>query len=325
MSVRCLAEDRQGRIWAGTGRGLDRLDPSTGEIRYFNAAQGYPGGGCSALRVEPDGTLWAGSSVGLARFVTGGEVEGPPPVFITGVSVEGKARGRAQLFPVDFRLGKLAPEENQIQLEFASPAAVQGRAVRYEYALERSGRVLKQVTDQRTIEYPGLTPGRYDFRVSAVDERGQSSSVPATISFEILPAVWARWWFLALVAAALAAAIHAIYRFQLSKKLELERLRTRIAQDLHDDLGTSLSRMAIMSETVRLQMDRHPDKSREQLSEIAATARNMVDGMGDLVWSISPRKDDMRSLLRRCREFASGALEADGIDWTLAVQPGWRK
>jgi signal transduction histidine kinase len=108
----------------------------------------------------------------------------------------------------------------------------------------------------------------------------------------------------------------------LSKQLDLERLRTRIAADLHDDLGTSLSRVAIMSETVRLEMDRSPEESRERLSEIAATARNLVDGMSDLVWYINPRKDDMRSLLRRVREFASGVLEAEGIDWTLEIQSG---
>ncbi len=322
-SVRCLAEDAKGRLWAGTARGLDRLDPATGEIRYFNTSHGYPGGGCSALRVDSEGALWAGSPFGLSRFVSGGDgTEGNPPVFLTGLSIEGNAKAGAERFPMEMNLGELMPQQNQLRIEFSSPAAVQGRVIRYEYALEHGGRVTKLLTDQRTIEYPGLSPGRYQFRVSAVDERGQRSAVPAAIVFEILPPVWARWWFLMLAAAVAAAGIHAIYRFRLSKQLELERLRTRIAADLHDDLGTSLSRVAIMSETVRLEMDRRPEESRERLSEIAATARNMVDGMSDLVWSINPRKDDMRSLLRRVREFASGVLEAEGIEWTLEIQNG---
>jgi ligand-binding sensor domain-containing protein/signal transduction histidine kinase len=323
VSVRCLAEDPQGRIWAGTARGMDRLDPSTGEIRYFNAAQGYPGGGCSALRIDAQGSLWAGSPLGLSRFVPSGEgAEGTPPVFLTGVSVEGRAKAGAERFPLETDLGQLTPQQNQLRIEFSSPAAVEGRAIRYEYALEHGGRVSNLVSDQRTVEYPGLSPGRYQFRVSAVDERGRRSAVPAAIFFEILPPVWARWWFLTLAAAAAAAGVHALYRFRLSKQLDLERLRTRIAADLHDDLGTSLSRVAIMSETVRLEMDRSPEESRERLSEIAATARNLVDGMSDLVWSINPRKDDMRSLLRRVREFASGVLEAEGIDWALEIQSG---
>jgi signal transduction histidine kinase/ligand-binding sensor domain-containing protein len=322
VSVRCLAEDPQGRIWAGTARGMDRLDPATGEIRYFSAAQGYPGGGCSALRVDAAGSLWAGSPIALARFVPGDGKEENPPVYFTGVSVEGKAIGAAARLAREIQLGELTPQQNQLRIEFSSPAAVEGRAIRYEYALERGGRVSQLLTDQRTVEYPGLSPGRYQFRVSAVDERGQRSAVPAAIFFEILPPVWARWWFLTLAAACAAAGMHALYRFKLSKQLELERLRTRIAADLHDDLGASLSRVAIMSETVRLEMDRSPEESRERLSEIAATARNMVDGMSDLVWSINPRKDDMRSLLRRVREFASGVLEAEEIDWTLEIEPG---
>lgn len=323
VSVRCLAEDRLGRIWAGTARGLDRLDPSTGEIRYFDSAQGYPGGGCSALRVDSDGTLWAASSIALSRFVPGGDgAEGIPPVYITSVLIDGAAKAAAGRLPSEVNLGQLAPQQNWLRIEFSSPAAVEGRAIRYEYALQRAGKSSAVLSDQRTIEYPGLAPGRYHFRVSAINERGQRSTVPAEIVFEILPPVWARWWFVALFAAAAAAGVHAVYRFKLSKQLELERLRTRIAADLHDDLGTSLSRVAIMSETVRLEMDRRPTESRERLSEIAATARNMVDGMSDLVWSIDPRKDDMKSTLRRVREFASGVLEAEGIDWTLEIQHG---
>jgi len=155
-----------------------------------------------------------------------------------------------------------------------------------------------------------------------VDEHGQKSAVPAAIEFEILPPIWARWWFIALAAALATAGIHGAYRMKLERQLELERLRARIAADLHDDLGASLSRVAIMSESARLEMERSPEESRARLGEIASTARGMVDGMSDLVWSIDPRKDDMRSLLRRVREFASDVLEAQGIDWRLEMGAG---
>ena len=318
VSVRCLAEDRQGRIWAGTARGLDRLDPSTGEIRYFNSAQGYPGGGCSALRVDSDGTLWAASSIALSRFVPGGDgAEEIPPVYVTGVFVEGAAKGAAERLPSEVNLGQLGPQQNWLRIEFSSPAAVEGRAIRYEYALQRAGKSSAVLSDQRTIEYPGLAPGQYHFRVSAINERGQRSSVPAEILFEILPPVWARWWFVTLLAAAAAAAVHAVYRFKLSKQLELERLRTRIAADLHDDLGASLTRMTILTELASRQAQPANPKAGRDLSRIAEMARGMVDALGELVWAVDPRRDDMASTARRIRRYSSDVLEPHRIAWTF--------
>ena len=307
----------------GTTRGLDRVNPSTGEVLSFNSAKGYQGGSCSGLLVDSAGSLWAGSSTGLSRFLPGNDGrEAPPDIFITGLSVRGESKAGAQSLSKEIALGRLAPEQNQLHIEFSSPATVEGRAIRYEYRLESAGGAAMAPTDQRILDYPWLSSGHYRFLVSAIDESGQRSPVPAAIFFEILPPIWARWWFIALAAAAAAAAVHLAYRLRLQRQLEVERLRARIAADLHDDLGASLSRVAIMSESARLHLDRSPEESRERLGEIASTARGMVDGMSDLVWSIDPRKDDMRSLLRRVREFASDVLESQGIDWTLDAQPG---
>lgn len=322
VTTRCLAEDRAGRVWVGTARGLDRVNASTGEVRHFDSANGYQGGACSALRVDSSGALWAGSSSGLSRFLPGDDAaEAAPEVFVTALSIRGELTPGAEQFPRQISLGRLAPHLNQMHIEFSSPAKVEGRAIRYEYRLEGTGGGVEP-TDQRAVDFPLLSSGRYRFAVTAVDETGRRSPAPAVVIFEILPPLWARWWFIALIVCAAAAAIHGVYRLKLSKQLEVERLRARIAADLHDDLGASLSRVVIMSESVRLHLDRNPEESRERLGEIASAARGMVDGMSDLVWSIDPRKDDMRSLLRRLRQFASDVLESQGIDWRLDAQPG---
>lgn len=96
----------------------------------------------------------------------------------------------------------------------------------------------------------------------------------------------------------------------------LERVRTRIATDLHDDIGASLSQVAIMSEVARQQLDSGGgDVPSQVLIEIADTARELLDSMSDIVWAVDPRRDDLRNVVQRIRQFASGVFRAAGIKW----------
>ena len=114
---------------------------------------------------------------------------------------------------------------------------------------------------------------------------------------------------------------YSVYRYRVRQLIELERVRTRIATDLHDDIGASLSRMAILSEVVKRQDEVKSGTSRRMLTEIADSARGLVDAMSDIVWSIDPQRDDLRSVSARIRQFASDVLEARGIKWELKLPP----
>jgi hypothetical protein len=91
-----------------------------------------------------------------------------------------------------------------------------------------------------------LSPGSYRFLVRAVNSDGVASERPASIAFVILPPVWLRWWFQLLIGALAGAAIYRLHRYRVTRLLGLERVRTRIATDLHDDIGSSLSQIAIL-------------------------------------------------------------------------------
>ena len=107
----------------------------------------------------------------------------------------------------------------------------------------------------------------------------------------------------------------------MARLLELERVRTRIASDLHDDIGSNLSRMAILSEVAKRQIgDSAPEPARH-LTEIADSARTLIDSMSDIVWSIDPRHDDLGSVIVRVRAFASEIFEASGVKWTCVAPP----
>lgn len=131
-------------------------------------------------------------------------------------------------------------------------------------------------------------------------------------------------WFLAVVAAILAAGAFVAARVRADRVLALERVRARIAADLHDDIGSSLSRISILSEVARRKVP--AGEADALLAEIAETARSLVGSMSDAVWSIDPRQDDLRNVVARIRTFATDVLDGKGITWTFdaPTEPGAR-
>jgi signal transduction histidine kinase len=143
------------------------------------------------------------------------------------------------------------------------------------------------------------------------------SEQPAFVSFTVLRPIWQRWWFLLLMALTMSAAIYALYRYRIKQIIKLERVRTRIATDLHDDIGSSLSKIAILSEVVRQKTK--GNGASEPLEIIANTSREMVDSMSDIVWAINPERDSLIDLIHRMRRFAEDIFDAQDIDYQFIV------
>ena len=107
----------------------------------------------------------------------------------------------------------------------------------------------------------------------------------------------------------------AIRRGREERLHELERVRKRIATDLHDDIGSSLTQISILSEVAHRRM-KHDDSSViTPLSMIAASSRELVDSMSDIVWAINPHKDHLSDLTGRMRRFASDVFTARAIEF----------
>jgi signal transduction histidine kinase len=119
-----------------------------------------------------------------------------------------------------------------------------------------------------------------------------------------------------VAAALLAGAVYLWHRNGMDRQLALERVRSRIATDLHDDIGASLARIAVMSEAVKDRVNAGDGDSQRMLANIAETSRSLVEGMGDIVWSIDPRHDNVCDVVARLRAFGSDVLETRGIRWT---------
>jgi signal transduction histidine kinase len=140
-----------------------------------------------------------------------------------------------------------------------------------------------QLADQRTVNFANLAPGRYRFLVRAVNADGVASSEPAAFTFTILPPIWRRWWVTALAALVVGLITYALYRYRLRQLLELERVRPRIAADLHGDIGSSLSQIAVLSEVLRRKSGGDDSGLAKPLAQIAHVSRETIEkGLGRL-------------------------------------------
>lgn len=312
-----LTEDLQGRIYIATARGLDRLDPRDGLVQHFTTDDGLPHADIGASFRDRRGNLWFGSPQGLARLRPAPATQMPAPLIrVMGVFADGMRQPLPDLGATDVRLPDLQPGSAQVEIDFLAIDFAPGGRPRYQHFLEGIDREWTAPAEQRSIVYGRLPAGTYRFRVRSVANDGSVGQTPAEVRFRILPQLWRRPEILALLAAAVAGLAFLFHRSRLRSALAVERVRTRVATDLHDDIGAGLSEIAILSDLATQTGGGEP---KALLSEIGESARLLVDSMSDIVWSTDPRRDDISSLAQRIRRFAGTMLERQGIAWSLEV------
>lgn len=314
-NVRAITEDRWGRIYFWTGRGVDRLEPNTGAVVHYTTEDGLVPAGSDNQEAfcDRDGNLWFGF-VGLSELKPQLDVARPSGlrVYIRRVQADERPWPVSQLGETNVGGLTLPAGQNDIQIEFGAVNFDAQRALRYQYLLQGAGKNWSPPTDLPIVNYANIRPGAYRFLVRAIDSEGRIGAAPAVVTFQVLAPIWMRWWFIVSAIALAGLLAHGGYRLRLNRLLELERVRTRIASELHDDIGSGLTQIAILSEVARRQ---NPWADNEHLSRIADLSRELVDGMGELVWALNPQRDQVTDLVQRMRRFASDVLAARGIEF----------
>ncbi|QQS42163.1 MAG: hypothetical protein IPM63_04260 [Acidobacteriota bacterium] len=315
----------KGRIYATTNKGVARITPGgtegfAGYRSYvFTTADGLPDNECvsGASFIDSEGRVWVGTVSGAAVLDTGSEYidEKADPIYIRRVTVGGVERGPAGGMEIGY-------DENNLSFEFVMPSGFRESATQYRTQLVGLEAEPSAWSPDTRREFSFVPSGDFEFLVWARDSEGNISG-PVGMSFVVYPAWWQTWWAIGLYFLATAALVALIaflvYRNRYNRLLEIEKVRTRIASDLHDDVGASLSKISIISEMLA-----HDDRGREEeekrsLLKIAATSREVVGSMGDMVWSINPSKDNLQDTVQRMRRFASDLLAPKDIAFRFDV------
>lgn len=293
-------------VAAGARRGVDAVLYGTGDGMRNSECNGgqQPAGWKGA-----DGTLWFPTGDGLVSIDPANihRNEVPPPVVVERVLVDDVeyADTAPRTFP---------PGRGRLQFDYTGLSLLAPERVRFRFRLEGFEEDWVDAGSRRTAFYTNIPPGSYTFRVLAANNDGVWNETGASFPFRLRPHYYQTAWFYALVALALGLAGYAVHRYRLARVLELERVRTRIATDLHDDIGASLSQIAILTEVLDRRLIDPDPAVREPLSRIGASSREMVDSMSDIVWAVNPKRDRLRNVVQRMRRFASDALSSRDIE-----------
>jgi hypothetical protein len=320
--VSSVFEDKFKRIWFATQLGADCLYKNAkGEERFlhFNKKDGF---GDQVLSILPDSAVtyftFNEGLFALENKSLTNTLHTTPKIYITNITVNGEAEsavGTSQT-PVKYRHNK-----NYFEFEFASVSFRHETGTTYRYMLRGQDKNWQKFTDRRFTSYNALRPGNYAFMVEAKSADGVMSKSPAIFYFKILPPLYLKWWFISLVILVVIALVYALYFYRIKQLLKMERMRTQIASDLHDDIGSTLSSISILSEILEGQIDSNP-RSTEMISKIGHNAKTMLESMDDIIWSVNPKNDRFENLGLRIREYAIPLFETLGISFAIHIPEG---
>lgn len=319
--VYAVMEDRRGRLWMSTNYGLSVFDPQTSKFRNYDVGDGLPANEFSTggYYRNAKGLMYFGGINGFVTFdpdsVRDNQVV--PPIVITGFS---KLNKKQVLDKPISKLNELelAYNENVFSFDFVALNYVSSEKNRYAYKLEGFDKDWVYCGNRQFASYTNLDPGEYVFQVKGSNNDGLWNEKGASVRIKILPPPWKTWWFRIGAFLVLIGIAYAAYHYRVNKLLELERLRTKIASDLHDDVGATLTKISMYSELIGSGIN--PLKHKGLLESISGMSREVITTMSDIVWSIDARNDTMQNMIDRMNDFAHSILSNKQIDLNFKTQ-----
>lgn len=288
---------------AGTDHGLSLVRTDTYAVRNFSRLDKLPSNEFNHSAAMQDGDrMYFGTINGFTAFDPGrllaaDTAQAFPPLYFTSFTTSSH-KGQTQDYTLPYRAVKaleVPAGTEYFSLRFGGPDQ-ELRQLQYFYRLEDED--WKELGRQPEISFAGLDPGEYLVQLAARSSPGNAVQTLLTMPLTVLPAWYQTWWFRTLALLFAAGAIWLIYRYRMQQLLKEQQLRTKIAGDLHDEVGSSLTRIYFQADLLRMKEENAP-----ALQKIADTSRDALTTMSDMVWSIDARFDTAADLVSRMRDY----------------------
>jgi signal transduction histidine kinase/ligand-binding sensor domain-containing protein len=311
--VVAMTEDTAGHLYVGTLNGISRIDAASGDISQYTQEDGLPRNEVKSAFRDRSGLLWFGTDAGVSRLAPRPATPGPPVrLLIAGARANGTPLAISDLGATHAGPFRLDAEQRRVEIDFLPLGVPQPAGVAYR--LEGAEEEWTPAAGRRSVNYASLASGAYRFVVRAPDGARWTE---ASLTFTIDRPIWQRAWFLLALSGLLGAGLFAAHRARVRRLVAVERMRTHIASDLHDDIGTNLSQIAILGELLKRPTE--AEHLTSSLTRIADLSRASVESLSDIVWSIDPEKDQLGNLATRMRRFASDLLASRDIAFSFGV------
>lgn len=311
QSVMRLVPSRSGGIWV-LGHGFSwrvRARPDLPQgwqvVEKLTGWDGLQSDGAGDLLEDRKGGLWLATDRGVVHVPAEVRAERPPAPPV--VLVEARADGRVVPLgrSIDLPHGHARLELRFAALSFRDPASL-------EYQVRLAPRdSWENVHGAPAFRWLDLRPGTYRAEVRASLDGDHWSATSADLGFRVNSPWFLQWWVIGLAAIALLLLMWAVYRMRLAYLVGLERQRTRIAMDLHDEVGSGLASVGILSGVLAAD-DLSAAESRDAAGEIARTAEELGNSLSDIVWSLQPGDVGLEELAARLVA-QGGRLFSDGV------------
>jgi ligand-binding sensor domain-containing protein/two-component sensor histidine kinase len=317
--VTSLQPDGKNMLWLSTIGGIYRFNPASSTFKSFDRKDGLLNTSNLSNLMQHSTLLPGGLMLFLGErsFVIFDPIRlnssfKPRKVTITDLQLFN------QYLPLD-SIGnnpvQLQHDQNFVTISFASLNFGCGDKLSYFYKLKGAGNSWIKAERGQSATFASLSPGSYTFMVKAQNADGVYSSGVTTLPIIIKPAFYQTWWFIALVVFVSVLPVYVIYRLRLKRLLAVHGLREKVARDLHDDMGSTLTSINILSEVAMKRLEVEPAQAGEYLKRITVNSTQMMESMDDIVWSIKPENDQLNKIVARMREYTASVLEPQNINY----------
>lgn len=309
-----LSLDNKRRLWIYTAGGLVYMDTS----RMFIAVpdlkiSGYKTNfGAQPMLSAGNGNIYFGNSASLYYF-NPDNVTNMPGITAPVILSVTKDNNNTQLSP-DTKEIELKPGENNIRLNFASVNPLHSNTIRYRYKMENYDDHWIDCGNEGEAIYTKLPPGVYKFIMFAVQPAGDKNAKFNQVSIKVLPIFYQAWWFKLLTGLIITLIVaYLIYYLstrrlhqrlaEMKRQKQIDVIRNRIAQDIHDDIGSGLTKISIQSELAKQNKENSGEAFLNTLSNINSLSHELIYSLGDIVWTVNPLSDNTENMLAYFRHY----------------------
>ena len=332
-----IVGDDFGYLWISCRRGIFRVsrqeldDLDAGKIQHLNCTvfgreDGLETVQCNGV-AKPAG--WKSSSGRIWFATIRGAVavepriktnDQPPPLQIEEILADRQMLSPALHSGAATEYLVIPMGTREIELHYTALSFQAPEKNRFRYRLDGVDTGWVEAGNRRVANYYMIAPGTYRFEATACNNDGVWNPTVASLTIKVLPHYWQAWWFKAALAAIAGLVLVILYRSRVARLRELEGLRIRIASDLHDDVGSRLTKVAMVTESLNEQTPQtHPSKG--HIENIVSTVRDITLAMDEIVWTINPRNDTLDNLANYIFHYAQDYFRNTGVRCRLDVPP----